>query len=67
MSAETLPAPTTTSPGKQEMRSTWDNVPSGINKKSSNEKGDDNIIYDITDGKAPAASATPIADWGSAW
>lgn len=41
-----------------------DNVPSGINKKSTNEKGDDNIIYDITDGKSAGGFGHPDCGLG---
>lgn len=39
-----------------------DNVPAGVNKKSNSPKGDDNIIYDIVDGKS--ASGFGHADCG---
>jgi uncharacterized protein GlcG (DUF336 family) len=39
-----------------------DNVPAGINKKSNNSKGDDNIIFDITNGVS--ASGFGHADCG---
>ena len=41
-----------------------DNVPSGINKKSSNAKGDDNIIYDILDGKSAGGFGHPDCGLG---
>lgn len=41
-----------------------DNVPSGVNKKSNNPKGDDNIIYDITDGKSAGGFGHPDCGMG---
>jgi uncharacterized protein GlcG (DUF336 family) len=41
-----------------------DNVPSGLNKKSNNAKGDDNIIYDITDGKSAGGFGHPDCGLG---
>ena len=41
-----------------------DNVPSGLNKKSNNAKGDDNIIYDITDGKSASGFGHPDCGLG---
>lgn len=41
-----------------------DNVPSGVNKKSANPKGDDNIIYDITDGKSAGGFGHPDCGLG---
>jgi uncharacterized protein GlcG (DUF336 family) len=41
-----------------------DNVPAGVNKKSNNPKGDDNIIYDITDGKSASGFGHPDCGLG---
>lgn len=41
-----------------------DNVPSGVNKKSNNAKGDDNIIYDITEGKSAGGFGHPDCGFG---
>jgi len=41
-----------------------DQVPSGLNKKSNSEKGDDNIIYDITDAKSASGFGHPDCGLG---
>jgi len=41
-----------------------DQVPSGVNKKSNNANGDDNIIYDITDGKSAGGFGHPDCGLG---
>ena len=41
-----------------------DNVPSGVNKKSNNAKGDDNMIFDITDGKSASGFGHPDCGMG---
>lgn len=42
----------------------FDNVPAGVNKSSNNSKGDDNIIYDISDGKSASAWGHPDCGMG---
>jgi uncharacterized protein GlcG (DUF336 family) len=41
-----------------------DRVPAGVNKKSGNAKGDDNIIYDIVDGKSASGFGHPDCGLG---
>jgi uncharacterized protein GlcG (DUF336 family) len=41
-----------------------DNVPSGVNKKSNNAKGDDNMIFDINDGKSASGFGHPDCGMG---
>ncbi len=41
-----------------------DNVPAGVNKSSSSAKGDDNIIYDVTDGKSASGFGHPECGLG---
>lgn len=41
-----------------------DNVPAGLNNKSSNPKGDDNIIFDIADGKSAGGFGHPDCGLG---
>jgi len=41
-----------------------DNVPAGLNKNSNSAKGDDNIIYDITDGKSAGGFGHPDCGLG---
>jgi uncharacterized protein GlcG (DUF336 family) len=41
-----------------------DNVPAGVNKKSNSPKGDDNIIYDIVDGKSASGFGHPDCGLG---
>lgn len=41
-----------------------DNVPAGFHKKEATSKGDDNIIYDIVDGKSASAFGHPDCGLG---
>ena len=41
-----------------------DHVPAGVNKKSTQAKGDDNIIYDIVDGKSASGFGHPDCGLG---
>lgn len=41
-----------------------DNVPAGLNKQSNNAKGDDNIIFDIADGKSAGGFGHPDCGLG---
>jgi len=41
-----------------------DNVPAGVNKNSNNAKGDDNIIYDISNGKSASGFGHPDCGLG---